>query len=116
MHAPPHPALVLILTPSLLAGCASIPRSQTPIAVLAELDCERLAQEQVLNERSRDAARNARKSAWKAVLPMAMGVRYAAAGSALNEAERRLQLVRERRSALGCAPSDAGAVDLGAEV
>lgn len=116
MHASPHPAWVMILPLSLLAGCASIPRSQTPIAALAELDCERLAQEQALNQRSRDAARDARKSAWKAVLPIAVSVRYAGARSALNDAEQRLRVVRERRQALGCAASDGEAVDLGAEV
>ncbi|WP_156087714.1 hypothetical protein [Lysobacter sp. Root667] len=113
-----RPVLALILTPALLAGCASIPRSSTPLAEIAALDCDRLAEEQALAERTRDAASRARRGAWKAVLPIAVGVRYASAGSALSDAQRRLQLIGARRSAQQCAPAagEAGIVDLGAEV
>lgn len=113
-----RPALALILTPALLAGCAAIPRSRTPIADIAALDCQGLAAEQALAERTRDAADRARRSAWKAVLPIAVGVRYASANSALSDAQRRLQLVGARRSAQRCAPAadETEIVDLGAEV
>ncbi len=116
MHASSHPVLTLIVTPALLVGCASIPRSQTPLTAIAELDCEALAQEQALSERSRDAALRARGDAWKAVLPIAVGVRYASARSAQSDAELRLQRIRASREAHRCAGEDAQAVDLGAEV
>ena len=111
-----RPVLALIVTPALLAGCASIPRSQTPLAAIADLDCEGLAQEQALNERSREAAQRARSDAWKAVLPILVGVRYASARTAQSDAERRLQQVRASRDARQCAGVDAETVDLGAEV
>lgn len=116
MPASSRPVLSLIVTPALLAGCASIPRSQTPLAAIAGLDCEALVQEQALSERSRDAAQRARSGAWKAVLPIAVGVRYASARSAQSEAEQRLQAIRASRDAHRCADAPAQAVDLGAEV
>ena len=116
MPASSRPVLALIVTPALLAGCASIPRSQTPLAQIAELDCAGLVQEQAVSERSREAAQRARSGAWKAVLPIAIGVRYASAQSALSDAERRLQQVRSTRDARHCAGAESESVDLGAEV
>ncbi|UHQ23442.1 hypothetical protein LVB77_01640 [Lysobacter sp. 5GHs7-4] len=108
--------MALIVTPALLAGCASIPRSPTPLADIADLDCDGLAREQAASERTREAALRARSGAWKAMLPVAVAVRYASAQSALSDAEQRLQQVRGRRDARQCADADSAVVDLGAEV
>lgn len=108
--------MALIVTPALLAGCASIPRSPTPLAAIADLDCDGLAQEQALSERTREAAQRARGGAWKAMLPVAVAVRYASAQSALSDAEQRLQQVRAQRDARQCADTDVTVVDLGAEI
>lgn len=108
--------MALIVTPALLAGCASIPRSQTALADIAGLDCDGLAREQAVSERTREAAQRARGGAWKAMLPVAVAVRYASARSALSDAEQRLQQVRAQREARQCAEPDTTVVDLGAEV
>ena len=101
---------VLILTP-LLAGCAGIPRSDTPIEALAQLDCAALADEHALTLQSRDAALRARGGAWKAVLPVAIGIRYAAANAATRDADARLSRIAGHRRGAGCPPTDDAATD-----
>lgn len=104
---------VLILTP-LLAGCASIPRSDTPVEALARLDCAALADEHAQALQSRDAALRARSGSWKAVLPVAIGIRYAAANAAVADADDRLALIATHRRDAGCAPLDGSATDAAA--
>lgn len=91
------------------AGCASIPRSSASDAQIAALDCERLADERAQTQSTREAAAQARSNAWKGVLPLVVGVRYASARSALSGADERLALIERQRTARGCAPDVAPA-------
>jgi len=97
--------LGLSLAPLLLAGCASAPRSETPVRHLAQMDCPGLAAERAQAQQARDAAAASRSGSWKFVVPIAVGVRYATANAALAEADERLAAIEARQQAGNCRPA-----------
>lgn len=92
-----------------VAGCASIPRSATSSAQIAQLDCASLASEHAQTQQTRNAAAEARRGAWKGVLPLVIGARYVFARSASTDADERIALVERHQQARACAPTEQSA-------
>ena len=97
--------LSLSILALLVAGCASIPRSATPGAQIVQLDCAGLASEHAQTQQTRDAAAQARRNAWKGVLPPVVGARYAFARAAASAADERIALLQRQQQARACAPA-----------
>lgn len=86
------------------AGCASIPRSDTTAAQIPELACDGLAQELAQARDTEAVAEEARRRAWRVVLPVLAAGRYAYAANAKQQAAERVALVEEEMRRKGCPP------------
>jgi len=94
-------AIVVFSAAALLAGCSGTPSMAgapaSPIDRCSEINGE--------IERAKDARRLAREqqqAAWKAVIPVAVAVRYASGNSAAGNADGRLRQLRDEFARRGC--------------
>jgi hypothetical protein len=92
-----------LMLPVLLTACAQIPRSTVAESQFETLSCAELAQQAKEGRASKVVADQAKSDSWHVVLPFVVAARYGQAASASSEAERRLTLLAEHSSRLGCA-------------
>jgi hypothetical protein len=85
-----------------LAGCSSIPKSETPVSQFEQLDCPQLSAETAKAEETTRVATAARGDAWKVVIPFAVAARYVNAASALSDAQLRRGKLDEEQQRKGC--------------
>jgi hypothetical protein len=85
-----------------ITGCANIPRSDMPESGFSSLDCSAIAGQMDQAQATRQHAAEAKRSSWKVIIPIAIGVRYFNASHVENEAEKReAQLLQEQKTK-GC--------------
>lgn len=92
---------VLVCT-AMATGCAQIPKSPVAESEFHALSCEQIARQAEAAAVTKAVADQAKSNSWHAILPMVVVVRYAHAGSAANEAERRQALLSGHSARLGC--------------
>ncbi|MCR5868667.1 MAG: hypothetical protein ACK4PH_07185 [Aquincola tertiaricarbonis] len=93
----------LLTGPTLVMACAQIPRSSVAEAQFPALSCEELAREVAAAQATRAAAEQAKSESWHAVLPFVVAARYADAGAASSEAQRRIGLLSAQAAQRPCA-------------
>lgn len=72
-----------------ITGCASIQRSEMPESRFSSLDCPAIADQLDQAQATQKHAAEAKRSSWKVIIPIAIGVRYFNASNVENEAEKR---------------------------
>jgi hypothetical protein len=90
----------LALAAVLLAGCAGTPTNSAPTAAG---DCKVLTASLATTDEERRAALDKQQGAWKAVIPVAVVVRYAKGKADAAEAEQRHADLQRELDARGCA-------------
>ncbi|GGX19330.1 hypothetical protein GCM10007242_27720 [Pigmentiphaga litoralis] len=93
-----------------ITGCASIPKSEIPESRFSSLDCQSIAGQLDQAQATQQHADQAKRSSWKVIIPIAIGVRYFNAAYVKNEAENREAQLLEERQAKGC-PLVSGATE-----
>lgn len=93
----------LLTGPALVMACSQIPRSTVDDSQFATLSCDALAHELAAAQATRAAAEQARAEAWHAVLPFVVAARYADAGAAASQAQRRIALLSHQVAQRPCA-------------
>lgn len=92
----------LLMFPVLLTACTQIPKSTVAESQFGTLSCAELAQLANEGKATKVVADQAKSDSWHAVLPFVVAARYGHAASASSEAERRLTLLAEHSTRLGC--------------
>ncbi|WP_152249592.1 hypothetical protein [Xanthomonas maliensis] len=95
---------IFVMVPMLATACAQIPTSTVTASQLATLSCAELDEQTAELNKTKAIAEEAKGDSWHAVVPVVVAARYRHAASAYNEAEKRLTLVSEHASRLGCGP------------
>lgn len=90
-------SLVLMVT-----GCANIPRSDMPESRFSSLDCPDIVGQLDQARATREHATQAKRSSWKVIIPIAIGVRYFNASHVEDEAEKREAHLLQEQQAKGC--------------
>lgn len=91
-----------------ITGCASIQRSEMPESRFSSLDCPAIADQLDQAQATQKHAAEAKRSSWKVIIPIAIGVRYFNASNVENEAEKREGHLLQEQQAKGC-PQTSGA-------
>lgn len=86
----------------LSASCAEIPKSTVAESRFEALSCDELAQQAKEADATKTIADQAKSDSWHAILPFVVAARYQHAASASSEAEKRLNLLSEQSTRLGC--------------
>ena len=87
----------------LVMGCANIPKSGMPESQFSALDCPAIADQLSQARVTQAHAAQAKRDAWKIVIPFAVAARYIDASSHMNESERRATLLGQEQQAKNCA-------------
>lgn len=91
-----------LAAPVLLTACAHIPESTLAEAEFGTLSCAQVAEQKEQANATKALADHAKGEAWHVVVPLIVAARYGHAASAASDAERRLALLSEQASRLGC--------------
>jgi len=84
-------------------GMAPTTEATAPPANSASPDCARLQSDMALATRAREAARDGQDNAWKAVIPVVVGLRYAQAHAEAGAASEHLRELAAEAGRQGCA-------------
>lgn len=89
----------LVLT---ITACANIPRSDMPRSRLSSLDCPAIVGQLDQVRATRERAAQVKRSSWKVILPIAIGVRYFNASQVEHDAEKRQTQLLQEQQTKGC--------------
>ncbi|MBA1273368.1 hypothetical protein [Stutzerimonas azotifigens] len=92
----------LLVVPVLLTACAQAPKSTVDEPQFGTLSCAELAQQAEEGSASKAVADQAKSDSWRAVVPFIVAARYGQAAFASSEAEKRLALLTQQSTRLGC--------------